>query len=705
MDVEKSLMHAIFSDQAKTAKDQKNIQLRMPDSLVGKLALLAIVFSFYYFSGKLGLALATVHPSVSAIWPATGIAIACMIVFGYRLWPLFFVGSFFFNYTTNWDIASSIAIGFGNMIEGLIGAFWVNKYANGRFAFSHPASIFKFLVLAGLIAPIFSATIGITSLVLSGLAPLSSFASIWFTWWIGNVTGAIIVAPFIILWSNNLRVDLDVRKILEIIAFISALIVFTPIIFLNVASLKFLTIPFVIWSAFRFGQKATSLFILLLSGIILFGLLGSTGIYEQNQFPNLLFLVIQAFIAITSLIGLTVSCVVSENYRKTEMLMKSEEELQKRVVKEVEKVKKNQERFQTLFENAPDIITMCSAEGVINSVNPALKRITGWKPEEVIGKNLIEIVYPEDISAVKNYFIEVSDGQTHAPIEVRFLKKSGGHVWIGHLRRPVLENGNITGAFSINRDITERKHAQQLLEQKFEIEKRNEEQKMEFLTMTSHELKTPLTPVLIQGELLLDGSFGKLSKQQKKVVEIIVRNVKRFNDLINDIFDITRIHTTGIKSEMQETDISRVIRESVENMKISAAKKNITITSKIAKLPPIIAAPNRIQQVMTNLLDNAIKYTDKNGKINVVALKEKGGILVKVSDTGIGIEQKHLEMIFYHFYQARSSPLTKNSGTGLGLAICRRIIEMHGGKIWAESAVGNGSTFYFSLPTLQSRKS
>ncbi|MBI4044997.1 MAG: MASE1 domain-containing protein [Candidatus Diapherotrites archaeon] len=678
--------------------EEKTLQLGFPGTMAARIALVAILFSVYFFAGKFGLSFATIHPSASPIWMPTGIAIAALMVFGYRVWPVFFAGAFLFNFTTTGDIPTSVAIGVGNTLEGLIAAFWVNRYANGRFAFNHPYDIFKFVVLAGILAPIFSATIGVTSLVLAGLAPMSNFAAIWFTWWVGNATGALVVAPFIVIWCNNLHIRLDFKKIFEVVMFLSALIITVFIVSSDTQALKFLTIPFVIWSAFRFGQRGTALFVLLLSWIILFVTISSLGAYAVSAPQNHTFLIAQIFIALISVIGLTVSCVVSENHKTTKMLLKSEENLQLKVLEEVSKVKKTRERFQALFENAPDIITMCSSDGRINSINPAIEKIAGWTPEEMEGKNFTEIVQPDDVLVVENYFAGVLKGNMLPPTEIRLLRKSGGFVWVEHIRRPILEKGEVSSAFSINRDITERKKAQELVEKKFEIEKQHEAQKMEFLTMTSHELKTPLTPVLIQGELLLDGSFGRLSKPQKKIVEIIVRNVKRFNDLINDIFDITMIHSAGIKKEMEETDISKVIRENVENMKLLARKKNIAITAKIWALPRVIAAPNRIAQVMANLLDNAVKFTPEKGKILVEARKENGSIVVKVADTGIGIGEKDREMIFYHFYQARSSPLTKNAGTGLGLAICRSIVEMHGGKIWVESKEGKGSTFYFSLP-------
>jgi len=136
----------------------------------------------------------------------------------------------------------------------------------------------------------------------------------------------------------------------------------------------------------------------------------------------------------------------------------------------------------------------------------------------------------------------------------------------------------------------------------------------------------------------------------------------------------------------------------VESVKPIANKKRITLTAKIAKLPNFIADKNRIIQVLTNLINNATKFTPENGKIIVEAEKQKDSILVKVKDDGVGIAEKDLKKIFEPFSQVKPSYKIKSIGTGLGLAICKGIIEQHGGRIWVKSEVGKGSTFYLTLP-------
>ncbi|MBW2966143.1 PAS domain-containing sensor histidine kinase [Candidatus Woesearchaeota archaeon] len=227
--------------------------------------------------------------------------------------------------------------------------------------------------------------------------------------------------------------------------------------------------------------------------------------------------------------------------------------------------------------------------------------------------------------------------------------------------------------------------------------------KSQFLTMTSHELKTPITSIVIQAQMLLEGSMGKLTSKQKKSAEIILRNMMRLSKLIEDILDISKIQSNQLKLDMEKGNLSSNIRETVEVMKPSAAEKNITFDIKINDLPKLIFDKNRINQVLTNMIGNAVKFTPKNGKITVEASRQENDIIFKIKDNGRGISSKNLKKIFEPFFQINPSYITKEKGTGLGLSISKGIIEQHGGKVWVESKKGKGSTFFFTLPLKRSR--
>jgi two-component system CheB/CheR fusion protein len=252
-------------------------------------------------------------------------------------------------------------------------------------------------------------------------------------------------------------------------------------------------------------------------------------------------------------------------------------------------------------------------------------------------------------------------------------------------------------------DTTELKKADEKIREQMEELKSLDELKTQFLTITSHELRTPMTPMKAQLQMLLEGYFGNINENQKQSIAMILRNTERLDKLIVDILDISRIQSGRLTFELKKVQPADCIRESITNMKPLADEKNIAITTKIDKLPKITFDKDRVTQVLTNLIDNAIKFTPEKGKITIEAKKQKNDVLVKVKDTGIGMSQKNLKRIFTPFLQMDSSYSRKYKGTGLGLAICKGIVEQHGGEILAKSKLDKGSTFYFTLP-LRTRK-
>lgn len=221
---------------------------------------------------------------------------------------------------------------------------------------------------------------------------------------------------------------------------------------------------------------------------------------------------------------------------------------------------------------------------------------------------------------------------------------------------------------------------------------------MEFLNIVSHELKTPLTPTMAYLNLLLKERLGKLTKQQKEALEIIEKNAKLLKRLIWNFLDLSRLEAGSMKFSMQQIDLTELIKKVIKDMETFAKAKNIVIESKIRHLPITEGDRERLAQVITNLIDNAIKFTPKKGKIIVETRKKGYSLIISISDTGIGISKQKLDKIFTKFFQVDSSVARKYSGTGLGLTICKGIISAHGGDIIVESTLGKGSTFSIKLP-------
>ena len=236
---------------------------RMWARLLGRLAALAILAVAYSIAGKLGLRLAVVHASATAVWPPTGLALAALLVRGYRVWPSILLGAFLVNVTTAGSVGTSVGIAVGNTLEAILGAYLVRRFANGPRTLDRAQDVFKFALLAGVVSTTVSATFGVTSLALGGFASWSNYASIWLTWWLGDAAGALIVAPLLLLWSANRRVQWPRGQALEALIFVLCLVVVGQAVFggwlptdVHNHPLEFLCIPPLVWAAFRLDRKS-----------------------------------------------------------------------------------------------------------------------------------------------------------------------------------------------------------------------------------------------------------------------------------------------------------------------------------------------------------------------------------------------------------------------------------------------------------------
>lgn len=241
------------------------------------------------------------------------------------------------------------------------------------------------------------------------------------------------------------------------------------------------------------------------------------------------------------------------------------------------------------------------------------------------------------------------------------------------------------------------KKMKKMIDKQVEQLKDLEKMKIEFLNVTSHELKTPLTPIEAYLNLLLKGKLGELTPAQKEGLEVISRNAKRLRLLIWDILDLTRLEAGKMKFNMEEIQLTDIIEDVIKDSESLAKEKNIIINQRLGYLHPIDGDKERLPQVFTNLINNAIKFTPKNGKITIEAERKGYRTIIAVKDTGIGIPKKDLNKIFDKFYQVDRSATRKYPGTGLGLTICKGIIKAHGGEIGVESEPRKGSTFYITL--------
>ena len=287
-------------------------------------AVVAILAAVYFVAGKLGLQLAYVHASATAVWPCTGIAIAALLVYGFRVWPGILIGAFLVNLTTAGNVGTSIGIAAGNTLEGLAGWYLVSRFARGKEAFARAQDIFKFALLAGIAATTVSATIGVVTLAAGGFADWAAFAPIWITWWLGDAVGAVTVTPLLLLWWENPRLKWTREQITELAFLFLGLFVTGWVVFgkpfhseLKNYPLEYLCIPFLIWAAFRFGRRKAATALCALSMIAVWGTLHGYGPFARES-QNASLLLMQAFMGIVAITTLALAAEVSEHRRAVE---------------------------------------------------------------------------------------------------------------------------------------------------------------------------------------------------------------------------------------------------------------------------------------------------------------------------------------------------------------------------------------------------
>jgi integral membrane sensor domain MASE1 len=239
--------------------------------LIGTLAVI------YFIAGKLGLILASLHASASPVWPPAGIALAALLLLGYRAWPAIFVGAFLVNVTTAGNVATSFAIATGNTLEALVGVWLVNRFAGGTYVFDRPQGVFKFALAAG-ISAVISPAFGVTSLGVAGFADRANYGAIWMTWWLGDVTGDLVFTPLVLLWSVASKRRWNKKEAAEVGALLLLLVLLSGVVFGGWPAVSARNYPIalicgsvVIWIAIRFTQRETATGIFILSAIAVWG--------------------------------------------------------------------------------------------------------------------------------------------------------------------------------------------------------------------------------------------------------------------------------------------------------------------------------------------------------------------------------------------------------------------------------------------------
>ncbi|MDE5456869.1 response regulator [Bradyrhizobium sp. CSA112] len=317
------------------------INFRRGTSYAGGLVAIGVI---YFALAKAGLALASIHPSATPIWPPTGVALAAVLLWGYRTWPAIFAAAVIANAMTAGSVATAIAIATGNSLEAVVGAYLINRWSSGCNTFSTPNSVAKFALICFVIATPISASIGLTSLATAGYIERTNFANAWVTWWLGDVTGALVIAPVIVLWASSHYHAFNRNESLETVGVLATaaaigLIAFSPLIEQTPSRdpLGFLAILPMLWAALRRGPRDTATVALVLAGITIWGTLTGGGPFTTADL-NVSFLLVLMFLISITVPSLLLSADVEVRKKGEESLRRAQIELERKVAERTQEL-------------------------------------------------------------------------------------------------------------------------------------------------------------------------------------------------------------------------------------------------------------------------------------------------------------------------------------------------------------------------------
>ncbi len=370
-----------------------------------------------------------------------------------------------------------------------------------------------------------------------------------------------------------------------------------------------------------------------------------------------------------------------------------------------EELRASQARFEALASTVEENLWVLSGETYLPEyISPAFETIFGMPHDELEEEAAwFDLVHPEDRERVQEEMLHALDGERSADLTYRIERPDGAVRWVETSVRPDRgPDGEVSRFVGVTRDITDRVEAEKAREEairrKAEIERLEQldQYKTQFLNTAAHELSTPITPVKFQLEALESGMYGELTDEQQEALDLVGRNLRRLQRLIEDLLDASRLEADALSIELAPVDLVEVVEDTVESLRPQIEGASIELEVATPDELEAQVDAGRVEQVLANLLSNAVKFTPEGGRITVRLTEADDRALLTVEDTGAGLDADHLDRLFEPFYQENR---VEADGTGLGLTIARGMVEAHGGTLSVTSeGPGHGATFTAELP-------
>jgi two-component system phosphate regulon sensor histidine kinase PhoR len=344
----------------------------------------------------------------------------------------------------------------------------------------------------------------------------------------------------------------------------------------------------------------------------------------------------------------------------------------------IREVELRNQHLHTVFQNMVEGIIVLDKDGRVVSVNSAIEKIFNISKEETEGRFFLEAIRNDDISGIINDVLKKGE----------FISKELYLVYPVHKTfrinaSAIFEKEGVNGCLLVIHDVTDIRNLEKM--------------RQDFVANVSHELKTPLTSIKGFVETLLEGAIDD-KENSRQFLKIIHEHANRLDSLVNDLLDLSYLESKEIRLEKEEINIRGLVEQILSGFKSQLKKKGVEAHNNLAGDLSIKADKGKIEQVLTNLIDNAVKFNQEHGSLDIYGEQLQDKIKITVEDSGTGIPPKDIPRIFERFYRVDKARSRKLGGTGLGLSIVKHIVELHGGTVSVESTEGLGSKFYFYLP-------
>jgi PAS domain S-box-containing protein len=351
-----------------------------------------------------------------------------------------------------------------------------------------------------------------------------------------------------------------------------------------------------------------------------------------------------------------------------------------------EALQESEKRYRDLYEEAPNAYFSVGVDGLIKRANHGATELLGYSRDELIGRPVSDLYADTENGKPKaqEAFKRFLAGEEILGEELEMRRADGSSVWISLSVRPMYDKeGKVVASRSVVVDITERKRLDQL--------------KDEFIGLVSHELRSPLTVITGAVNTALTEGERLSPEETRQLLQDAALEAEALSHMLNNLLELSRMQANRLFLHAEVINVGKVIQSAIEEIKRQSSAHQFVVDLP-RKLPQVEADELRLERILYNLLENAVKYSPQGGEIRVLAKPEEKHLVIAVSDQGVGISRSDQAQLFAPFQRIENSKLDGVKGAGLGLLVCRRLVEAHGGRIWVESEPGRGATFFFTMP-------